>query len=170
MSKLNIQAPWITYVNQMKKLFEKDKEIQIEYVAEEMELKLYVESQEKAEALQKLIPEERTFGNVTLKITVVPSNDFSDALEDLFVRAFKGNEAVSYIDEINTRGFHAKYVVFKPEVVQFFNDDLTDINGNKTTLYEDIAADIFEGEHPGVFFCTDVANQALLGKPLGEWP
>lgn len=169
MTKLHIQAPWTIYVSEMTKLFEKDPEVEVEYVAEDKELKLYVESQEKAEALEKLLPAEESFGNVSIKITVIPANKLGDEKEDLFSRAFKGNGAVAYIDEINAKGFHAKYIVFKPEVVQFFNDDLSDIHGIESTLYENIAADIFK-DRTGIFFCTDVVNQTFLGRPLGEWP
>jgi hypothetical protein len=57
--------------------------------------------------------------------------------------------------------------VFEKKVVQFFNDQLDDINGNKSTLYQDIAKDVFE-KHEGVYFCT--AADGKLSKPLGEWP
>lgn len=46
------------------------------------------------------------------------------------------------------------YIVFKNKVVQFWNDDLSDIYGNRSTLYQDIAKEIF-GESSGIFFCTD---------------
>ena len=46
------------------------------------------------------------------------------------------------------------YVVLKKEVVQFFNDNLNDIHGLETTLYQTIAKDVFDGT--GVFFCTDI--------------
>ena len=38
--------------------------------------------------------------------------------------------------------------------MQYFNDDISDINGNCSTLAEDIARDIFVGELPN--FCTDL--------------
>ena len=46
------------------------------------------------------------------------------------------------------------FVVFVPEVVQFYNDDLGDINGLCSTLYQDLAKDLF-GEEAGIYFCTD---------------
>ena len=63
--------------------------------------------------------------------------------------------------------FH--YAVFQSKVVQFFNDDMSDINGNCTTLYQEIAKDVFSGRAEGVFFCT-AAEGKNLQKPLGEWP
>jgi hypothetical protein len=46
------------------------------------------------------------------------------------------------------------YIVFKPEIVQFFNDDLTDINGLASMLYNQIAYDIFRPEL-NVSYCID---------------
>jgi len=44
---------------------------------------------------------------------------------------------------------------------------LNDIYGNTSTLYQDIAAEVFE-DQPGIFYCTDIEGK--VGKPLGEWP
>jgi len=46
------------------------------------------------------------------------------------------------------------YVVFRNEVVQFFNDEMGDPNGLKSTLYQDIAKDVF-ADKDGIFFCTE---------------
>jgi hypothetical protein len=45
------------------------------------------------------------------------------------------------------------YVAFKKEVVQFYADNLRDPNGFKSTLYQDIAEDVF-GEKNNVCYCT----------------
>jgi hypothetical protein len=64
------------------------------------------------------------------------------------------------------------YVVFKNRVVQFFNDNLNDPHGVISTLYQDIADEIFADmpyqAHGGIAYCTDVEHN--LGAPLGEWP
>ena len=61
------------------------------------------------------------------------------------------------------------YIVFKNKVVQYFNDDLKDVNGFCSTLYQKIAKDIFaENGCETACYCTDVSEN--LGKPLGEWP
>jgi hypothetical protein len=46
------------------------------------------------------------------------------------------------------------YVIFKKEVVQYYDDNLGDAHGNRTTLYEQIANQIFE-DREGIYFCTD---------------
>lgn len=166
---LNIASPWITMARRMHRLFEQDPEVKLEWSNENCQLKLYVASQEKADALVKILPAEKAFGNVTMKITVIPANDNEESKWDLYQKAFKGNGAVSFTDSIDAAGYHADYIVFQPEVVQYVNDNIGDIHGIESTLYQDIANEVFE-EHAGIFFCTDIEDQTFLGRPLGEWP
>ena len=46
------------------------------------------------------------------------------------------------------------YVMFKPEVVQYWDDNLGDPHGNISTLAQEIARDVFEDGN-GVYFSTD---------------
>ena len=47
-------------------------------------------------------------------------------------------------------------------------NNLGDINGNRSTLYQDLGKDVF-GEDTGLFYCTEAVTKELI-KPLGEWP
>ena len=87
--------------------------------------------------------------------------------EELFNKAFDGNGALAYTASYDNPLGHFTYIIFGKKVVQFFNDQLDDINGNKSMLYQDIAKDVFGDEH-NVFYCTDANGN--LSKPLGEWP
>ena len=75
----------------------------------------------------------------------------------LFGTAFEGNPILNKIYVVE--GIFSNrfiYVEFKPEIVQFYNDNLGDLNGNVTTLYETIARNVFN-ENPnlkGIFYCT----------------
>jgi len=175
MAKLKLAAPWTTYYRQIQALFKHDKEVRVFFDEHDVALKLYVENAVKADALAQLLPETMTFGNVTLKIVVIPANtatgDLPEMIDDIDkVRfALEGNEAVAQFYPIE--GIFSNrmlYVAFKKEVVQFFNDDLSDIRGMCSTLYANIANEIF-GRLNGVFFCTDSEAQNF-GMPLGEWP
>ena len=73
----------------------------------------------------------------------------------MFNEAFEGNDAFVFARKISL--FHSNptyYVVFKPDVVQFYTDNLGDWNGFRSTLYENIAREIFK-DIPGVFYGTD---------------
>ena len=75
MQNTTLSPPWLNYVNEIKALFGRDPEISILYDDNANEVKLYVEGGDKANALAIILPPEKHFGNVTLKITVVPAND-----------------------------------------------------------------------------------------------
>ena len=153
--KLELTTPWATFYNEIKAMFGRDPDIKIEYDADENEIKLRVTGQEKAEALTKIMPPEKKFGNVTVKVTVIPANELGAPRADVFQKAFEGNPVLSYVKTVPVFGAEFDYVVFKNEVVQFYNDDISDINGNESTLYENIARDIFKNI-TGVSFCTDI--------------
>ena len=125
-----------------------------------------------------LLPQGKFYGDVYLEITVIPAN--YDPLkgelnefdyDTLFNLAFKNNPVFAFTYPIE--GIFSNklvYVVFKNRVVQFFADNLNDIHGNISTLYQDIAEEIFSDRRnlQGVLFCTDIEEK--VGKPLGEWP
>ena len=74
MAKLNLSPPWVVYYRKLSAFFKEDSEVRITYDDIEQEIKLYVDNAEKAVALEKLLPKEQNFGNVTLYITIVPAN------------------------------------------------------------------------------------------------
>lgn len=164
---MKLSPPWVNYYNEIKALFEQDPEITINFDEETPKISLYVDNGRKADALTQLLPTEKDFGNVKLLIEVVPA-DSETTKVSLIEDAFYGNPALSYVYSADTPMGTFNYVVFEGKIVQYFNDDIGDINGNKTTLYQEIAKDVF-GEEVGLYFCTE-ALKTSLSKPLGEWP
>lgn len=167
MSKVKLSPPWITFVNEIKQLFAGDSEVKVKYDDENYTVSLYVDNTDKANALAKLIPQKKEFGNVVLNIEVIPANKEDLSLDQLFQEALSGNPAMNMCISYDTPFGKVTYVVFEKKVVQFFNDQIDDINGNKSMLFQDIARDVF-GEDYKVFYCTDASGN--LSKPLGEWP
>lgn len=157
MAIISKSAPWITYYRKVDALFKKDDEVLVVFDEENLVLSLYVDDQAKASALNVLIPMEKVYGNVTLKIKVIPPNDkfsnmrMDDALSIASV-AFRDNNAVYMVRDVSGI-LNIVYVIFKKDVVQFFDDNLGDIHGNCSTLYEMIARDVFEDV--GIKYCTD---------------
>ena len=175
MAKIKLSSPWNIYVDEVTQMFKGDPEVHVIYDEEKNKLSLYVDNSTKAEALSRLLPLDKTWGNVTLSIAIIPANHTSTVgnlttNEQLCRAAFSGNKALSFIKTI-TGIFvnNLTYVVFENKVVQFFNDDLSDIYGQCSTLYQNIAADIFEAPE-GVFFCTDVPDEEFDYKCKPDWP
>ncbi len=169
--RLKISPPWVTYVNEIIALFDEDPQIAINYNDKKRSLVLATNNGNKAEALRRLLPWQKEFGNVILKIGIdgPTTNIAFPTNEDLFNTAFEGNPAFAYAISIEGILTNFTYVVFKNTVVQFFNDNLNDIHGIVSTLYQDIAAEIFEDANLfAVCYNTDIEH--ALGKPLGEWP
>lgn len=160
-TQVSISSPWISYVRKIEALFEPDPEIKIDFDNDDLNLKLYVEDAAKADALTQLLPAEKSFGNVNLKITVIPANANKESAISLFQKAFAGNPILNYIEGTeDTFSNPLYYFVFRNEVVQYFNDNLADIHGLESTLYQNLANEIFEGCHEGVLFCTDLPDDA----------
>lgn len=155
MSKLNLSAPWVIFYKEIEALFKEDPEVKTEFDEDANTITLYVDNEEKAEALSQLLHAERTFGNVTVALTVVPGNRLRANRLGIFQAAFKGNPAFAYAKTVEgTFGLTLSFVVFRKKVVQFFADNLKDVAGNRSTLYQDLAADVF-GEDAGFSFCTE---------------
>lgn len=175
MAKLGLSSPWTIYYRELEALFAKDPDVRVIFDEEKKEIKLYVTGEKKAAALTDLLPTEKKFGRITLKVTVVPANGVPATggwdLHDLFDR----NGAVDFVQTTaHVPGLDIEYVVFHKEVVQYYTDNLIDYNGLKSTLYEDIAREVF-GSIDGVSFSTNVEQRIVLNPdgviaPLGEWP
>ena len=167
--EFKLSPPWITFYREIEALFAQDPDVHVNWNEETYTVQVLVTGNDKADAIAQLLPEAKVFGNVKVTVSVRTALLKETSKIDLIKTAFEGNAAFAFeqtVDGVFTNPIH--YVVFKKEVVQFFNDALNDIYGNKTTLYEEIAKDVI-GESEGICFCTDSENKAL-GTPLGEWP
>ena len=176
MATLNLVSPWVDYYHKLQAFFKNDEEVTVIFDDVEMEVKLYVCNAKKAEALEKLLCKSRKFGKTTLNITIIPANDIrtnsprtpynchcgkyvgtptSSETQQLFIEALRDNTAFCFSHVVS--GVFTNdliYIVFTHSVVQYYNDNLSDYFGQCSTLYQNIAADIFE-PIDGVFFCTN---------------
>ncbi len=172
MALVNISPPWVIFYKEVVNMFKFDPHVHVVFDNDQRLLKLYVDTPRKAAALFKYMPKFKKYGNVIMHIEIIPADSGEFELDDVSIAdLFEGNTALSFIKKIE--GIFRDcmtYVVFVNKVVQYFSDNLCDAYGNTSTLYEDIARDIFEVED-GVMFCTDLpVEQKSIGTPLGEWP
>jgi len=154
--KVNKSAPWHIFYEKIQAMFGEDPAIDVSINDEKKEVKLYVRGTDKCDALSQLLPSEKVFGNITVKILVIPANEEDPSMAELYERAFDGNP-VFIFTAAGQRGESTAipftYVAFSDEVIQYYADNLEDYYGNENTLLQEIAKDIFI-EHPGVKFCT----------------
>lgn len=158
-----LSAPWFDYYRKIEALFGEDPDVLVQYDEEENIINIKVDGQDKADAITQLLPEEKQFGSITVRINVIPSNKIPSKI-DLFKKAFDGNPIFSYAVVVDT-GMTSNtfnYVIFRHKICQYWNDRLSDINGMTSILYEDLARDIF-GDIDGIFFNTDLPENP--GKP-----
>lgn len=175
--RLKILPPWTIVIRKFEALFDGDPQIacNCDFSGAHPSIVLSCNNGDKVAALQKILPSEINFGNISLTVTVdgIPSNRAFTSKVELFDTAFKGNPAYAYSVCPCEDGYQwicSTYVVFKNCVVQFAADNLNDCHGIISTLYQDIAEELLTGEATnGVFYNTDV-ERANLGMPLGEWP
>ena len=155
MKKTRLCPPWIEYVSKVKKLFERDKDIKVDYREQDNTLILFADSEIKYEALTHLFPESKDFGGTKLNIMIKPANDSDIDVRSYIKQLFFGNEAVANIEDVpQVMTNPLTYISFKKEVIQFWNDNLGDPHGYKSMLMEDIARDVLEYQD-GILFCTD---------------
>ena len=156
MAILKLSAPQYIFYNKLNAFFKNDPEVNVVYDEDDSIIKIFVNNSTKATALSQILPTEKEFGNVLLRIEVIPANKFLSApIADIYTAAFTGNPALSFVKTF--RGLYNNpmtFVVFAKEVVQYFTDSLGDYFGQESTLYQNIAKDIFV-ECEGVYYCTD---------------
>lgn len=151
---MKLSAPWMIYFNQIKAMFSEDIAVKAVWDGATYTIKLYVDGEEKAEALSQLLPQTKQFGNIEVTITIIPANKLNDSKVSLFQKAFDGNPAVVDITTFDTPFGTNSFVVFAPKVVQYYNDDMYDLNGICSTLYQELAKSLF-GEFANIHFCTE---------------
>ena len=181
MESMKIEAPWYEMNKKVKALFEGDPDIEVGDIYTNPEGHSYqyafdvlVRRHEKFKALEKVLPEVMEFGNVALGIFLMDMENLFDEEHPVSVYAaiFDGNPRIKDIREArDSAGTVHAFVRFKPEVVQFFHDDISDYNGNWSGLAQDIAKEVFMG-NPFIHFCTAGVDEkdGEVAKPLGEWP
>ena len=161
MAKLIMSAPWYIYYNELCALFKEDKEVHIVYDEMDQIINIYVENQAKADAMDEVIPKVMTFGNVDLEINIVPANKLCarKSKGGLFEDLFFNNPICT--DVVTVEGIFTNpvtYVIFRKEVVQYYNDDLGDAHGVCSTLYQDIAKRVFKDQN-SIYYCTDTPSR-----------
>lgn len=171
--KMKLSPPWITYYHKVQALFEKDDSVTVDFDEDNCCLNIIVERDiEKGEAIQKLFPSKKVFGNNVMKINVITIQEPKQIpTAQIFTNAFKNNPVVeNIISASDILRDDQTYIMFQNKVVQFFDDNISDYNGVCSTLYQDIAEDVFR-DFADVHYCTSTnvnENEDIEDTSLNE--
>ena len=168
MLNFTIEAPWYTFQKKVNALFEQDPDITVGEIMEQEDGRtdyvfcIGVRNHEKFLALDRVLPKVHTFGNITLGILLF--DEENDGLEAdriaIYQTIFKGNPIVKDVKDVTDfTGNRQGFVRFKPEVIQFPDDNIGDFDGNWSGLAQDIAMEVFDQEMAGIHFCTADKNE-----------
>ena len=140
-----LSSPWMTTYKKLVALFNADPDLNVLYDDATKTVTIESVNTYKIMALEKILKPSITFGNVTLNIKCLVKNGEEESLAALFKTAFTGNPHFSVVEERTLLGaVKETYLLFQPEVLQFFNDDCTDYYGNWNGLSEDILRDVMK--------------------------
>lgn len=150
-SAFALSPPWYRLQALLKTTLEKDPCVKVDKLTGEglnMEVLVNVCNYNKAQALAALISKKHSYGpRLTLAIKVAYNNSVvsgsaptntTEAL-NLISESFAGNEL--FVKVIQTQNTPIGFVEFKPQIVQYYSDDISDWYRN-TNL---VAADAFKG-------------------------
>lgn len=156
---LIMQSPWITYNDYLTAIFEGDSEVTVSKGEFDADGKTFVISvlcsnNDKTDALNKILKKNVAMGNISVRVDV-NCNVNQEPSESVFDIAFKGNPHYSRSVTLETP-FHTQetYVIMNKEVIQFYNDDISDPWGNYNGLAEDILREITDTPST-ISYCTE---------------
>lgn len=161
---VKLSPPWDGYMSMLASFFKGDNRIRVGECAkgvgtiEVFDTKMYV-------ALGQVLRTKLRFGNVKLEIRLVPANGIKTAMKgemtDLAALKYvlSKNPAFAKIISRKTAMGNFVYVLFKPEVLLWYNDNLASPYKQSATVYEQAALTVFV-DRLGVSYATEPARGA----------
>lgn len=160
--------PWVTYRNKIAAMFDADPNVEVGDIEDSDDSGVYkfnitCANPIKQLALKEIIPGEIVMGNVKVRICILlKEGDYS---KEIYAAAFEGNPIFEGIvisrNPITKEEFN--YCVFQKKVIQFYNDDISDLYANYNGIAADIARSIFNKDNPNVqnmMFSTSINDPA----------
>lgn len=156
-NKFEMSAPWYVFHSQVKKLFEQDNEVNVDETLQESDdlgytFGIYSDNKEKLQAIKKLIGSKIVFGSIPVII------DYGENGEDaasIWEKAFTGNPLFCKVVKNDMPIYGScNYALFKRDIVSFYGDDLSDINGNLHYIVADLVKEVVSNTG-NVFVCTE---------------
>lgn len=166
--KVKLSPPWDGYMSMLASFFKGDDRVRVGYckdgvgTIEVFDAKMY-------DALNQVLRTKVRFGNVQLKIDVVLAIDakLPNAVNMTDLAALKvvlsKNPAFSKLKSQKDGAFDFVFCIFKPVVLQWYNDNLGNPWKLSTSTFEEQADFVFKTEL-GVQFTTEPPKGAKFRK------
>lgn len=156
-----LSSPWFAWQHRLAALFGRDPQVQVGEVDQTDDethiMTITVEDEDKASALKALLDTELVFGNVKMVITILGPQGEPEPMADeelaVLDAAFKGNPLFVKTLEIQHGIMLMFYCVMAATIVQFWDDNVNDYQGNITILPADLAEAVLNTEH--ALYCTE---------------
>lgn len=154
--ELDLSAPWYVFHTQVFKLFEQDAEVIVDEELEETEtgftFGIYSKNAKKIQAIKKLIGSKVVFGNVAVEIDYGENED--EDIAEIWKDAFSGNPLFCGIVSADMPFYGScDYAIFKRDIIDFYGDDISDVNGNLHYIVADLVKEVVNSK--GIFICTE---------------
>lgn len=145
--QVGLSSPWETIHKQIIALLGPDTEVHVGSIYEgngnTYVFDICSKNGKKIAALEKVLKSHFDLGNVTLAINFIHERDDEEVTAQDYKDAFEGNS--NFVDTVVTsKGLFQDltYVIFAKEILQFFNDDLSDLYGNMSIIVADAAKQV----------------------------
>lgn len=148
LNESGLSSPWEGIHHRLLALFADDDTVKVaEKITDDYVLNIVVYDTNKYNALCRRLRQQYTFGNVTLTIALYDAaNNEDDEISEVkdLETILNGNKYFDRIESIKDfMGFEHNYCIFSREIMQYFNDNCCDPNGNEFKLMQDLAPVIF---------------------------
>lgn len=169
--KISLNAPWVDHYKKVYQLLSPDPELTVSKDLKEVTegcYNFYIISAngEKLDALRKVLRTNITFNTVILRMTFIHTDigelEANDGpvipTEEDWEKAFTGNPLFCRIVKAGKGLFDMGYAVFAHEIIDYFSDDLSDINGYSHLLPATIVKEVCRFVEGGADLmpCTDM--------------
>ena len=151
--KVKLQAPWEAYRKMIYALFAKDPDINVQSdscTEKDGKVSFYIESQnsDRLAALQAILSNEVTMGNITLTIDFKyankkPTTKYGQDSIEAWNVAFTGCPYfVKTVSVADPAGTPWNYAVFSRDIISYFDDNMADYCANSHKIAADVILEI----------------------------
>ena len=108
--------------------------------------------------MKKLFGEERVMGNITVKLNYKDTSKNIINGEDFKV-AFADTEMLVVVEDAMTPiGQEFTYPIMVKDIIQFYDDDITDIYGNANLTVRDAVLEVLDTDRKPANLCVSTSN------------